>query len=91
VNLSADEVADVPLGAVTVTATVPAVPAGLVTVIDVALFTVNAVALVLPKVTLVAPVKPLPVIVTEVPPVVDPWLGATFVIMGADPPVTYLN
>ena len=36
-----------------------------------------------PKVTAVAPVKPVPVIVTEVPPVSGPDAGATLVTVGA--------
>jgi hypothetical protein len=38
---------------------------------------------VLPKFTAVAPVKPVPVIVTLVPPAVGPLLGLTFVTVGA--------
>jgi hypothetical protein len=52
--------------------TVPAELAGLVAVIEVALFTVYEVAAVLPNITAVAPVKPVPVIVTEVPPATGP-------------------
>ena len=63
---SAAEVAEVPPGVVTVISTVP-VPAGLVAVIEVSLLTVNEVAAVLPNFTEVAPVKPVPVIATEVP------------------------
>ena len=58
---------DVPPGAITVTSTAP-VPAGLSAVIVVSFTTVNAVAGVVPKSTAVAPVKPVPVIVTKVPP-----------------------
>ena len=61
--------ADVPAGVVTVTSTVP-VPAGLSAVIVVSLTTVTFVAAVVPKSTAVAPVKPVPVIVTKVPPAV---------------------
>ena len=61
---SAGDVADVPFGVVTVTSTVP-VPAGLSAVIVVALTTVTSVAGVRPKSTAVAPVKPVPVIVTR--------------------------
>ena len=63
--------ADVPPGVVTVTSTVP-VPAGLSAVIEVALTTVKFVAGVVPKSTAVAPVKPVPVIVTNVPPAAGP-------------------
>jgi hypothetical protein len=38
---------------------------------------------VLPKSTAVAPVKPVPVIVTLVPPAVGPLLGLTLVTVGA--------
>ena len=70
-NWSAAEVAEVPPGVVTVTSTVPA-PAGEVAVIEVAELTVKLVALVAPNLTAVAPVKPVPVIVTDVPPAVGP-------------------
>ena len=69
-NLSADEIAEVPLGVVTVTLIVPAAWTGLVVLIEVALVTVNEVAGVVPNVTAVAPVKPVPVRVTNVPSVV---------------------
>ncbi len=46
-------------------------------VIWVAESTVNEVAAVAPKVTAVAPVKPVPVIVTEVPPACGPLFGLT--------------
>ena len=53
--LSASLIALVPPAVVTVMSTVPAVPAGAVAVIDVALFTVKVVALVAPNFTAVAP------------------------------------
>ncbi len=56
----------VPPGVVTVTSTVPAVPAGAVAVMLVALLTVKLVAAVEPNLTAVAPVKLVPVIVTVV-------------------------
>ena len=56
-NWSAALVALVPPGVVTVTSTVPALPAGAVAVMLVALLTVNAVAAVPPKLTAVAPVE----------------------------------
>ena len=74
----------VPPGVVTATSTAPAVPAGAVTVIVVALSTVTFVAAVLPNVTAVAPVKFEPVIVTLVPPEAGPELGLTPVTVGAD-------
>ena len=50
-------------------------PAGAVAVIEVAEWTVTPVAAVVPKVTPVAPVKLVPVMVTEVPPPVGPLPG----------------
>ena len=73
----------VPLGVVTRTLAVPAMPAGLVAVIDVELTTVTPVAAVPPMVTAVAPVKLVPVIVTLVPPRVVPVAGAMLVTVGA--------
>ena len=52
-----------PPGVVTVTSTVP-VPGREVAVIEVALLTVKLVAAVAPNLTAVAPVKPVPVMVT---------------------------
>jgi hypothetical protein len=67
---------------VTVTVTVPTLPAGVVAVIVVLFTTVTFVAAALPKVT-VAPVpKFVPLIVTAVPPEVEPVLGLTLVIVG---------
>ena len=80
---SADEVADVPPGVVTVTLTVPE-PEGEVAVIEVAEFTVKLVAgFPEPKSTAVAPVRFVPVMVTLVPPVVRPAIGDTLVTVGA--------
>jgi len=67
-----------------VTSTVPAGPAGEVAVIELSLNTVNEVAAVVPKVTLVAPVKPVPVMVTEVPPATVPAVGITAVTVGVE-------
>ena len=64
-------IAEVPLGVVTVTSTVP-VPAGEVTVRLVAVTPLIAGAGVGAEVTAVAPVKLVPVTVTEVPPAVGP-------------------
>ena len=66
--------ADVPAGVVTVTFTVPA-PGGLMTVNVLSLTTVKLVAGAVPKSTTVAPVKPLPTIVTNVPPTLGPAAG----------------
>ena len=68
---------------VTVMSTVPALPAGDVAVIDVALLTITPVAAVPPKLTAVAPVKLVPVMVTLVPPAIGPLLGETAVTVGA--------
>ena len=58
-------------------------PAGLVAVICVGRVDATLVAAVVPKSTAVAPVKPVPVIVTEVPPVKGPAAGLTPVTVGA--------
>jgi hypothetical protein len=82
VKWSAVEVAEVPFGVVTVTSTVP-VPAGEVAVIDVGLLTTTPVAALAPKWTAVAPVNPVPVMVTVVPPAAGPDVGLTAVTVGA--------
>ena len=67
------EIALVPPGVVTVTSTIPVVPAGgAVTVICVLLTTIKFVAVLVPNLTSVAPVKPVPVMVTLLPPVYTP-------------------
>ena len=71
-----------PPAVVTLTSTVP-VPAGEVAVIEVAEFTVKPVAAVAPKVTAVAPVRLVPVIVTVVPPAPGPDVGDMLVTVGA--------
>ena len=80
---SAAPVALVPPGAVTVTSTAPTGSAGVVAVIDVSDVTTNG-AEVAPKSTIVDPVKPVPVIVTAVPPVAGPDVGRKEVTMGAE-------
>ena len=80
---SADEVAEVPPGVTTVTSTVPAEPAGAVAVILLVALTVNEVAAVEPKFTVETLVKPVPVMVTVVPPADGPALGLTEVSVGA--------
>jgi hypothetical protein len=82
VNWSAPEVAEVPPAVVTLTSTVP-VPDGDVAVICVEELTVNAVAAVPPNDTAVAPEKPVPVMITEVPPPVGPAVGEMPVTVGA--------
>src|SRR5205807_10147721 len=58
------------------------VPAGEVAVIELPEVTVKLVAAVEPNLTAVAPAKPVPVIVTEVPPAAGPTLGSTLVTVG---------
>jgi len=82
---SAPTLALVPFGVVTVTCTEPELEAGETAVIDVAEFTVTEAALVDPKSTDVAPVNPVPVIVTLVPPAAGPAFGETFLTFGAGP------
>jgi hypothetical protein len=67
---------------VTVTVTAPALPAGVVAVIVVAFTTVTPVAAALPNVTVAPVAKFVPVIVTAVPPAVDPVFGLTLVTVG---------
>ena len=67
---------------VTVTATVP-VPAGELAVIDVAELTVTEPAAVPPNLTVSPDAKPVPVIVTLVPPAVGPLVGAMPDTVGA--------
>ena len=73
----------VPPGVVTTTLAVPAVPAGVVTVMDVELFTTTLVAAVPPIVTAVAPVKSVPIMVMLVPPATGPLVGVILVTVGA--------
>ena len=75
---------DVPLVVVAVTVTAPAVPAGLVALIEVADTNVTAVPAFAPNITVVAPdTKPVPVIVTTVPPATGPLVGLNNVTVGA--------
>jgi hypothetical protein len=67
---------------VTVTVAAPAVPAGVVAVIVVAFTTTTLVAAVLPNVTVAPAAKFVPVIVTAVPPAVDPLFGLTLLTVG---------
>jgi hypothetical protein len=82
-NWSAAEVADVPSGVVTVTSTGPGELAGLVVLIILSLTITTLVAEVFPKFTAFAPVKPVPVMITAVPPDVEPDTGVMPVIVGA--------
>ena len=74
-NRSAGLVADGPLPLVTVTSTEP-VPPGWWPAAEVAESTVTELAGVPPKVTAESPTKPVPVMVTEVPPALGPEVGA---------------
>ena len=67
---------------VTVTVAAPAVPAGVVAVMDVLLTNVTFVAAMEPNVTVAPVAKLAPVIVTAVPPEVDPLFGDTLVTVG---------
>src|SRR5579864_9300098 len=62
--------------------TVAAASAGEVIEIEVEELTTSPVPAVVPNLTTVAPVKPVPVMVTGVPPVVGPVLGLTLVTVG---------
>ena len=68
---------------VTATLLAPAVPAGVTAVTLVAETTTTLVAATPPTVTLLAPVRFVPVIVIAVPPRVEPLVGVTDVIVGA--------
>ncbi len=72
-----------PPGVVTTTFLAPAVPAGVVAVIEVALTTTILVADTPPMVTVAPLTKFVPVIVTLVPPAVGPEAGAIAVTVGA--------
>lgn len=78
-------VALVPPGAVTVTSTTPTTPGGEVAVTMVGLRTERFEAALDPKVTALAAVRFVPVIVTVVPPAVDPEAGLTTLTVGVDP------
>jgi hypothetical protein len=67
---------------VTVTVTAPAVPAGVVAVIVVLFTTTTLVAAAAPNVTVAPAAKFVPVIVTAVPPPVDPLFGLTLLTVG---------
>ena len=73
----------VPLGVVTRTLAVPALPAGVLAVMVVAFTTVTPVAAAPPIVTDDAPVKFVPVIVTDCPPAGGPVDGLMPVTVGA--------
>jgi hypothetical protein len=81
VNWSSVVMALVPSGVVTVTSTVPTGSAGVVALIEVSEITTNG-ADVPPKSTAVAPVKPLPLMITAVPPETGPEVGLTALTVG---------
>ena len=62
--------------------TVPADSAGDVAVMEVAEFTVTAVAVMVPNITVAEEVKLVPVMVTDVPPLVGPLVGVMDVTVG---------
>jgi hypothetical protein len=83
VNWSAGVTVDGPTGVVTVTSTTPATPTGEEAVIESSLTTMTLPAAIPLKSTSVAPVKPDPVMVTGVPPVVNPVEGSTSLTIGS--------
>lgn len=82
VNWSPVPVGLVPLQLVTVTSTVPGVPGGEVAVMVVPFTTVKVAAGVVPNLTPVTQVNPVPVMVTVVPPEDGPVFGFTPVTVG---------
>ena len=72
--MSADDVADVPPAVVTVTSMVPAVPGGAVAVMELAESAVM-VPDEAPKLTVEAPDRLLPVMISDVPPPDGPLVG----------------
>jgi hypothetical protein len=68
---------------VTETLTTPATCAGVVALITVALVTVTSMAGFVPNLTVAGVVKPVPVMVTTVPPAALPLTGVTLAIVGA--------
>jgi hypothetical protein len=75
-------VADCESGFVTTIETVPAPSAGVTALICVVLLTVTDVAATLPNTTVASAWKPVPVIVTVVPPLVSPEVGETLLTVG---------
>ena len=82
VKRSAELVALVPPAVVTVTSTIPAACAGETAVTVVLLTFVRLAAVVVPNLTAVVAVNPVPVIVTVVPPVAGPVVGDIEVTIG---------
>src|SRR6267378_672600 len=85
-NWSAVLAGVVPPGVVTVTSTAP-VPGGETATIDVGELTVKLLAPADPNLTAVAPMRPVPLMVTRVPPAPPPLLGLTLMSAGAGAPV----
>jgi hypothetical protein len=83
VNRSDALLAELPPALATPTSTVPAACAGEVAVIEVSESMVYVVAALEPKLTAVAPLKPLPVTVMVVPPATGPACGLIPVTVGA--------
>ena len=83
-NWSLELVAEVPAGVVTVKSTVP-VPPGLTTTSSVSVAPDCTLTSVLPNPTEVTPVKPVPVMVTVVPPTAGPLVGLIPVTTGIAP------
>jgi hypothetical protein len=81
-KVNADGVLTEPLGVVMLTKTAPAAWAGVIAVICEGLTTVRLVAFVPPKVTVLVPVRLVPVMVTLVAPVVGPEEGAALTNVG---------
>ena len=81
-NVNAFVAVAVPFGVVTATLFAPRVPAGVTAVTLVDETTTTLVAATPPTVTLVAPVKLVPLIVIAVPPAVEPEVGETEEIVG---------
>ena len=79
--MNVEEEALVPPGPLTVTSTVP-LPAGEVAISSLSSTTTKLGEALEPKSTLVAPVKLVPIMVTDVPPVVGPLVGETAVTVG---------
>ncbi len=80
--MNAPKALAVPAGVITFTSFAPAGPAGVMAVMEVALTTTTLAAAAPPTVTLLAPVKLVPVMVIAVPPKVKPEVGLTETMVG---------
>lgn len=90
-NRSAGDVADVPFGVTTVMSINPATWAGLTIVMTVSLTTTRLVPAVVPNLTDVAPVKPEPDSLTDVPPAVAPRVMLSPVTTRGETDEVYVN